>query len=159
MFTLNDLFDIALKMEENGKAVYCQAMKKTGQKDLQTLLKWMADEEDSHLSWFQDQKNTLPVGASDLEVMLPDVLKEMMGENTLSLDEVDFSKITTHAQMIKTFIMFENDTILFYEFLDTFIETPATREGLKKIIQEETAHVEKLNTMIQSVQDLPIEGS
>ncbi|MDD9302106.1 MAG: ferritin family protein [Desulfobacter sp.] len=159
MFTLNDLFDIALKMEENGKAVYCRAMKKTEKKDLQTLLKWMADEEDSHRSWFQDQKRRLPKDGGDLEVMLPDVLKEMMGENTLSLDEVAFSKINTQAQMIKTFIMFENDTILFYEFLETFIESGSSREGLNKIIQEETAHVEKLNTMIESVQDLPIENT
>jgi len=149
MFTLNDLFDIAVKLEENGKKVYCEALEKTGDKPLKDLLQWMADEEDSHAEWFLRQKANLPKGSEDLEVMLPDVLKEMMGENTLSLDEVDFSRIATRIGMLKTFVMFENDTILFYEFLETFIETAEVRDGLARIIREETAHVEKLNTMIR----------
>ncbi len=154
MFTLNDLFDIAVKLEKNAQDVYCTALEKTGAKDLKTLLQWMADEEDGHANWFRDQKKHLTRGDDDLEVMLPDVLKEMMGENTLSLDEVDFSGITTQVQLLKTFIMFENDTILFYEFLDTFIDATEVKQGLTKIIHEETAHVEKLNTMIQSVQGI-----
>jgi len=149
MFTLNDLFDIAVKLEENGKNVYCSALEKTEDQDLKALLQWMANEEDSHSSWFLRQKASLPKGDEDLEVMLPDVLKEMMGENTLSLDEVDFSRITTRVRMLKTFVMFENDTILFYEFLETFIDSAQVREGLEKIIREETAHVEKLNAMIR----------
>ncbi len=153
MFTLNDLFDIAVKLEENGKNVYCRALEKTGDNDLKALLQWMADEEDSHAGWFLHQKARLPKGDEDLEVMLPDILKEMMGENSLSLDEVDFSRITTRARMLKTFIMFENDTILFYEFLETFIDSTGVREGLKKIIREETAHIEKLNTIIQTLED------
>ncbi len=155
MFTQNDLFDIAVKMEENGKAVYCRALEKTKDKQLLDLLQWMADEEDCHGNWFQNQKKMLPQGACDLEIMLPDVLKEMMGKNSLSLDEVDFGMINTPEQMLKTFIMFENDTILFYEFLETFIESDATREGVEKIIREEIAHVEKLTLMVQSFQDSP----
>ncbi|MEH0021398.1 MAG: ferritin family protein [Desulfobacter sp.] len=153
MFTLNDLFDIAVKMEQNGKAVYCRAMEMTEDRQLIDLLKWMADEEDCHSNWFLNQKKALPGDADDLEVMLPDVLKEMMGDNTLSLDEVDFSRIKTPEQMIKTFILFENDTILFYEFLDTFIESESAKKGLQNIIREETVHVEKLTLMIRSFKD------
>lgn len=152
MFTRNDLIDIAVKMEKNGKAVYCRAMGKTKDRSLKELLQWMADEEDCHSQWFLGQKDAWAIGSDDLEVMIPDVIQEMMGENTLSLDEVDFSLIQTPVQMLKTFIMFENDTILFYEFLDTFIDDPATRQGLQKIIQEESAHIEKLTLMIQSME-------
>ncbi len=153
MFTLNDLIDIAVKMEKNGKAIYCRAMGNAKDRALKELLQWMADEEDCHSQWFLGQKDSLSIGSADLEVMIPDVIQEMMGENTLSLDEVDFSLIHTPAQMLKTFIMFENDTILFYEFLDTFIDDPATREGLQKIIQEESAHIEKLTLMIQAIEN------
>ena len=156
MFTQNDLFDIAVKMEENGKAVYCRAMEKTKDKRLLGLLQWMADEEECHSNWFLSQKKRLPQGDDDLEVMLPDILKEMMGKNSLSLDEVDFGMINTPEQMLKTFIMFENDTILFYEFLETFLESDATREGVRKIIEEEMAHVEKLTLMARSYQNPPV---
>ncbi len=155
MFTLNDLFDIAVKMEKNGKAVYCRAMGETHDRSLLELLQWMADEEDCHSQWFLGKKNRPDIGSADLEVMIPDVIQEMMGENTLSLDEVNFSIIRTPVQMLKTFIMFENDTILFYEFLETFIDDRTTLEGLQKIIQEESAHIEKLTLMIQTMENQP----
>jgi rubrerythrin len=153
MFTMNDILDIAVKMEKNGKTIYSQAMDKTTNKELKSLLQWMADEEDSHEKWFLMQKDILThdQDSKDLTIMLPDILQEMMGEKSLSLDDVDFSKITTPTQMLETFIEFENDTILFYEFLETFIEGRDTLAGLKKIIQEETSHVKKLNLMIQAI--------
>ena len=153
MFTLNDLFDIAARMEKNGKAVYCRAMEETRDKTLLDLLQWMADEEDRHRNWFLNQKGLEAKGEEDLESMIPDVIREMMGENSLSLDEVDFSQIRTPAQLLKTFVMFENDTILFYEFLETFVDSDEAKQGLKKIMDEEAAHVDKLTLMIQSYTD------
>lgn len=150
MFTLNDLFDIAARMEQNGKAVYYRAMENTKDKTLLDLLQWMADEEERHRRWFLNQKELASGDQEDLETMIPDVIREMMGENSLSLDEVDFGMIQTPVQMLKTFIMFENDTLLFYEFLDTFIDEPEAKQALQQIMAEENAHVDKLNTMIQS---------
>ena len=151
MFTLNDLFDIAIKMEENGHAVYLKALKQVNNRDIESLVQWMADEENRHKSWFQEQKDRLSAGSRDLNVMLPGVIQEMMGDKSLSLCELDFSKITTPLQMLETFIMFENDTILFYQFLEAFVESESVKAGLHKIIAEETAHVDKISEMIQSV--------
>jgi len=153
MFTRNDLLDIAAKMEKNGKTVYEQAQSKIQSKELKALLQWMAREEACHQRWFLGQKETsnLDPAAEDFSEMLPDVLQEMMGEKSLSLDEVDFSAITHTSQMLETFIEFESDTILFYEFLETFIQDKETLGGLKKIIQEETAHVDKLTEMLRAV--------
>ena len=150
MFTLNDLFDIAIKMEENGRAVYLNALKLADNRDIETLVQWMADEENHHKSWFQEQKESLSAESRDLNLMLPGVIKEMMGDNSLSLSELDFSKITTPVQMLETFIMFENDTILFYEFLEAFVESESIKAGLHQIIAEETAHVDKIAAMIQA---------
>jgi rubrerythrin len=154
MFTRNDLLDIAAKMEENGETVYQRAQNKVQNRELKALLQWMAQEEACHQRWFLKQKETPPLdpATSDFSEMLPDVLQEMMGEKSLSLDEVDFSAITQTSQMLETFIEFEGDTILFYEFLETFIQDKETLDGLKKIIREETAHVEKLTEMLQAVE-------
>lgn len=83
--------------------------------------------------------------------MLPDVIKEMMGDKTLSLDEVDFSQIRSTASLLETFVTFEQDTILFYEFLQAFIQDDAAQKGLKKIIEEEQKHVAELKEMIQAI--------
>jgi len=161
MFTGNDLLDIAIKMEENGKTAYDTAQKTTQNKKLKALLQWMAQEEACHQLWFQQQKETRiqDPNSTDFAEMLPDVLQEMMGKKSLSLDEVDFSKITHTRQMLETFIDFENDTVLFYEFLETFIQDKEALDGLEKIIREETAHVNKLAEMLEAVdaQSIPEE--
>ncbi|MFO7912871.1 MAG: ferritin family protein [Desulfotignum sp.] len=153
MFTPNDLMDIAAKMEKNGQAIYLEAKKKVDSRTLKSLLQWMADEEAAHREWFLEQKNTWNVSGAhtDLEAMLPDVIKEMMGEKTLSLDDVDFSQIRSASEMLDTFVVFENDTILFYEFLQAFIQDTQALAGLEKIIKEEKKHVEKLTEMIQAI--------
>lgn len=73
MFTLNDLFDIAIKMEENGRDVYLDALGQTSNKEIENLVKWMADEENRHKSWFEKQKDSLSASSRDLDVMLPGV--------------------------------------------------------------------------------------
>ncbi len=155
MFTLNDLLDIAVKMEENGKTTYCQAMGKIKNEELIALLEWMANEEASHGEWFAAKKQALGPDLGEPGLMLPQVLEEMMGEKSLSLDEVKFSTITHSVQMLQVFIEFEQDTILFYEFLQALIEDKKDLAGLKKIIQEETTHVAKLKEMIQAIENSP----
>lgn len=153
MFTPNDLMDIAAKMEKNGQAIYLEAKKKVDSRTLKSLLQWMADEEAAHQEWFLEQKNTWSASGAntDLETMLPDVIKEMMGDKTLSLDDVDFSRIRSASEMLDTFVTFENDTILFYEFLQAFIQDTQALAELEKIIKEEKNHVEKLTDMIQAI--------
>jgi len=153
MFTVNDLIDIAVKMEKNGESLYLTSMQKVQHPKLKSLLQWMADEEAAHRTWFAEKKGRWASGVdqTDLETMLPDVIKEMMGDKTLSLDEVDFSQIRSTASLLETFVIFERDTILFYEFLQAFVQDTDALEGLKKIIKEEKKHVAELKEMIQSI--------
>lgn len=152
MFTKNDLIDIAVKMEKNGEAVYLDAAKKVKNPRLKSLLRWMADEEAAHQAWFLAQKKE-GSGETDLTGMLPGILKEMMGDKTLSLDEVDFTSITTATRMLETFAGFETDTILFYEVLEAFIEDPGAKSQLNAIVREEKGHSNRLKEMIQSISD------
>lgn len=157
MFTRNDLIDIAVKMEKNGEAVYLDALKRINNPDLKSMLQWMADEEATHQAWFTTQKIQSNTDETDLTDMLPGILREMMGEKSLSLDEVDFSTIQTATQMLETFVGFETDTILFYEVLEAFIEDPTAQKGLHLIVEEEKAHADKLREMIQAISDDEIE--
>lgn len=49
--------------------------------------------------------------------MIPEVLQDMMGDKALSLDEVEFDKISTPLELLNTFIEFEKEAIRFYELL------------------------------------------
>jgi rubrerythrin len=75
----------------------------------------------------------------------------MMGEKTLSLEDVDFSKIKTISKLLETFIYFENETIMFYELLEMFIQETDVLKGLEQIILEERKHVKELKKMVSSL--------
>ncbi|MCF6247992.1 MAG: ferritin family protein [Desulfobacula sp.] len=152
MFTMDDLFDIAIKMEKNGEAVYLDSMTKLSQNSLKSILQWMADEEATHRLWFKDQKDklSLEINEADLKGMVPDVIQQMMGNKTLSLDDIDFTKMKHITDLLETFIGFEEDTIMFYEMLEIFIEDQNVLKGLHEIVQEEKKHVQKLHEMIDT---------
>lgn len=158
MFTMNDLFEIAIKMEKNGASVYTNAAEKIENKELQSLLKWMAGEEACHEKWFIDQKSGLALkkDEADLQQMVPQALQDMMGEKTLSLEDIHFSQMTRASELLQTFIGFEQDTIMFYELLEMFIEEKVVLSGLKKIIVEEKNHIKKINAMLDASPDLQI---
>ena len=157
MFTMDDLFEIAIKMEKNGEAVYMDAIKKVTDKELAATLAWMAEEEASHGRWFADKKNrlSLEINEANLKEMVPRVLQDMMGEKTLSLSEVNFNEVTTVSQLLDIFIGFEKDTIQFYELLEIFIEEETVLDGLKKIISEEKKHIETLHSRMASLTGNP----
>lgn len=146
MFTIDDLLEIAVKMEENGESVYMSAIKNLEDEDQKNLMEWMAKEEEAHAQWFRDLKNnfTLTQEESSLKKMVPQALQDMMGDRTLSLEEVDFSKFKTTRELFQTFIGFEKDTIAFYELLEMFIESSEALDGLKQIILEEKNHIQIL---------------
>lgn len=154
MYTMDDLYEIAIKVEKNGASIYTDSAQKTSQKGFQELLTWMADEEATHIKWFTKQKNVLSLETNEIQLkeMVPQVLENIMGENTFSLDDINFDEISSLKELIKTFIGFEEDTILFYEMLGMFIEDEDVIKGLGTIISEEKNHVSTLKQMISSLQ-------
>ena len=143
MFTLDDLLDIAVKMEENGAAIYKEAARHASDPALKELLTWMADEEIAHGQWFMAQKGA-SAPSHPQDGMLPEILHEMMGDRSLSLDDVDFSSIASPQALLAVFTEFETDTLLFYDFLEAFLEDPQALASLEKIKAEEKAHIKKL---------------
>ncbi len=150
MFTLQDLLDIAVKMEQNGEAIYRNAAKETNIPEIASLLTWMANEESNHSKWFERCKRewgTTKKALPQEEGILPEILNQMMGNKSLSLDDIAFQEITSPSRLMEVFREFETDTLLFYDFLKAFIEDPEAMEGLDKIIQEEKNHIQKLEAM------------
>lgn len=152
MFTMDDLFEIAIKMENNGEAIYIDSANKLVNPTLKEALNWMANEEAAHAQWFTRQKKKLRIEIDEarLKEMVPDVLKGMMGEKTLNLEEINFSTMETVDDLFNTFIGFEKDTIAFYELLEMFIEDEKVHQGLEAIIGEEKNHIKTLEAKMVS---------
>lgn len=152
MFAINEILNLAIKLERNGETTYRRAASQTDDAELVALLNWMADEEIQHANWFADLKKAVAAGEANpiLEEMSREMFEDLVGDQSFSLQEVDFSQIQTVGEMVKVFTEFESDTVMFYEILIPFIEDPATLVHLKKIIAEEKRHIEQLSQFTQS---------
>ncbi|HDI59951.1 MAG TPA: rubrerythrin [Desulfobacteraceae bacterium] len=145
MFQLEEVIDIAVRLEENAAAVYRQAMDRVDQNAFKSVLQWIIDEEKQHARWFNDLRQQAATAANPIErAMNREMLAQMIGEKSFSLDQVDFSALADADALIDVLVEFEKDTILFYEMLSGFIQEAEVLAGLRTIIDEKKRHITHL---------------
>ena len=158
MFSTVEILDIAIGIEQNGEAVYRDALEIISDPQLVDLLTWMADEEVKHARWFSNLKQSVETESANpfVEEMGRELFNDLLGEKSFSHKEADFSKVEQIDDLMAIFIEFEKDSILFYELLEPLIEDESTLENLKKIIAEENNHIATLQGFIGSQAPLSI---
>ena len=152
MFSVNEILDLAIRIEKNGENAYRRAIKEINQSELTTLLEWMADAEAKHANWFASLKDSIESTGANLfvEEMSRELFNDLLGEKSFSHKDVDFSKVTHIDDLISVFIEFEKDTVIFFEVLVPFIKDAGTLETLDRIISEENKHIRQLQEFLQS---------
>jgi rubrerythrin len=150
VFSLVEIFAIAVQLEKNGEKTYRKALETSEDTALNDLLQWMAEEERFHAEQFSQLQEKL---ADDEENRLAKKMSDSLVENfikgqTFSLEEVDFSALKNEEDLINTFVEFEKDTILFYDMLKSFMLDKNIIQQLERIIAEEEMHVSKLQELL-----------
>lgn len=150
LFSAIEIIDLAIKLEKNGEAVYRGAIEKVSSPELAPFLEWVADEEVKHADWFAQLKINLETKNENPFVaeMSRELFDEMLGDKNFSLKDIDFSSIDKIDDLVEIFIEFEKDSIIFYEVLKPFVEDPAARDYLEKIVEEEKQHIERLKEFV-----------
>jgi rubrerythrin len=160
VFSIQEILDLAIRLEKNGESVYRNAAAKLSIPDLVSLLVWMADEEVKHARWFAELKHKLETDSINpfMEEMGREIFTDMLGEKSFSHRDVDFSKIDQPHELVAVFIEFEQDTVLFYETIKPFIEDNGTLNNLEKIIAEENNHIAKLHNFLTNEAEVFVNG-
>ena len=150
MFTMSEIIEFAIRIEENGEKVYRDASEKVSDPTLVSLLQWLADEESEHVQWFSELKGTIQEGLVDPKVgeMGQSLLLEIVGDQTFSLKERDISTIADLKEVLKIALDFEKDTVIFYEMMGSFVQEDEALAKLDQIIQEEKRHVRTLSEFL-----------
>ena len=158
MFTAHEILDLAIQLEENGKAVYREAAGQTENDEIRKLLLWMADEEVNHVRWFLKLKQEIETRSINpfMEEMSRKVFGGILGDKSFSHRDVNFAEIDRIEDLINIFIEFEKDTVLFYETLIPFIEDNSTLHYVSKIIAEENNHIKKLHEVLAEKREVPV---
>lgn len=149
MFTLTDICNIAIQIEQNGAATYLNASKTMKDPKLAEVLAWMAKEEENHARWFESIQSDKVLSAEqmEMEAVGRSLLQEIVQSNTFSLDSDVLKDTSQLTDLIAQSIEFERDTILFYEILLDLLEDEETIEKLNTIIREEHNHIKNLKLL------------
>jgi rubrerythrin len=161
VFESREIIDLAIRLENNGEKTYRDAGRVVSDDEVLELLSWMAEEERRHAQWFAEIREGLDSGGRNpfMEEMSRELFRDLIGDQSFSLKEVDFAAVTDPRELLAIFIEFEKDTILFYEMLQPFVEDPRCREQLERIIAEENRHIARLKESIDRRPEAALAGS
>lgn len=149
MFTLADVRNIAVQIEQNGEETYRRAANQVSDPELARVLNWMADEEKQHGELFAAIIANKPLTAeqAELEAMGRSLLQDIVRSQTFSLEQQRLGQAIQLDDLINQSIEFETDTIGFYEFLAGFLDDAEAVAQLNGIIEQERGHVRQLEQM------------
>lgn len=149
MFTIGDIRNIAVQIEKNGEETYRNASKAAKDPNIAAMFTWMADEEERHAKWFSELRSSKPLTKEqlDMEAMGRTLLQDMVKGNSFLLEQKELDRAKSVQEVITKSKGFEQDTILFYEFLQGFLDDEETKIQLGLIIDEERNHIKQLELM------------
>ncbi len=150
MFTIAELFDIAVQIEKRAEAAYREAAQTAESPAAASLLVWMGDQEASHGELFSKLKkespeHTDPVTVDELQAGF---IEEVMVGASFSLGDVNFRSISRLNDVLRIAIEYEEDTILFYEMLKSFVQEKENKKTIDDIINEEKQHIDKITSFL-----------
>ncbi|MEA3359500.1 MAG: ferritin family protein [Thermodesulfobacteriota bacterium] len=152
-FNANEIFQIAINIEENGKRFYEKAMELIDDKDAKTLLASLAKEEIEHLKKFTELKEQLPKEAAagtvwDPENDMNNYLHMVADMNVFSSDfnlKDELSQVKSVEDALRFGIQFEKDSIIFFLTIQDATDEAKGRELIGQLIEEEKGHLKKLS--------------
>lgn len=151
VFEASDIFEIAMRIEENGGNFYRYAVQVAKEEDAKEMFSWLAGEEDKHKILFKGM-------LSKMETQAPPesypgeygaYLHDYADNNLIFKKEVmdaEMVRITDTLSAIDFAIRRELDSILYYHEIKGFIARDQ-HESIDKIINEERKHFKTLSEM------------
>lgn len=160
-FNADEVFQIAIDIEENGKRFYEKAMDIVDNPDVKAVLGSLAKDEAEHLKRFTELKAQLPKTATEDTVWDPEhemnQYLQMMADIHVFRSDLDVEKKLSQAKnpedILKLGIQFEKDSIVFFVTMQDSTEEKKGREIIGQLINEEKEHLRKLSLELKRLND------
>jgi rubrerythrin len=146
-FSANDVFEMAEQLERNGADFYRKAAECAADPNAKELLLKLASMEIEHENMFAGLKSNLADKDKVSTVFDPEG-ESMLYLRSLADTRVFFKKeidITSMEEVLKSAIVAEKDSIVFYLGMKELVPDKFGKEKLDLIIQEEMQHIRLLS--------------
>jgi rubrerythrin len=152
-FNANEVFQIAIDIEKNGRRFYEKAMEFIDSPDVKALLASLAQEEVEHLRRFTELRAQLPKVASEDTIWDPEhemnqYLKMMADMNVFRSDvdvQEELSRLKGLEDALRLGIQFEKDSIIFFLSIQEATEEKKGRKFIGQLVDEEKKHLRRLS--------------
>ena len=152
-FNADEVFQIAIDIEKNGKRFYEKAMDLVDDPDVKALLVSLAQEEVEHLKTFTDLKAQLAKAGTEDTVWDPEHemnrYLQMMADMHVFRSDLDVDEELSRAKNVEDAlnlaIQFEKDSIIFFLTVQDATEEKKGRECIGQLVDEEKKHLRKLS--------------
>ena len=160
-FNADEVFQIAIDIEENGKRFYEKAMDIVDNADVKAVLGSLAKDEAEHLKRFTELKAQLPKTATEDTVWDPEhemnQYLQMMADIHVFRSDLDVEKKLSQAKnpedILRLGIQFEKDSIVFFVTMQDSTEEKKGREFIGQLIDEEKEHLKRLSLELRRLND------
>ncbi len=149
--TAEDVFTMAVRVEENGHAFYSGAAQAFSDENIKELFTQLAAMENSHIYAFKALRGALPDFGSDM-VWDPAGLAESYLQATadthiftLEAAEERLKRVKTPIEGLDMAIQFEKDSVAFFLGMKEVLPDEASKGEIDKLIRSEMQHVNMLN--------------
>jgi len=152
MYSAEEVVELAIKTETNGKKFYEHAQKSAKDKELKELFGFLAAEEDRHRLIFETlrgrtERLMTPEDMEEIESYLNVIVESefFLGSDKALVKVMDAK---SRQEALSFALQFEKDTLLFYTEVSELAEGK-TKDVLNEIIKEEKKHVRMISELMR----------
>jgi rubrerythrin len=158
-FNADEVFEMAIRIEENGAAFYRKAAGLQSDAGTKKFLEGLAAMEDGHKRTFSEMQASLTGKEksgkvfdpqNELSLYLASMADTIGGEGKPSAAE-SLTGSETLEDIVNTALQLERESILFYVGLKDMVPLKHGQEKIEKIITEEQSHVAQLTNILSQL--------
>lgn len=147
----DDVFGMAVRIEENGYTFYAAAAKKTQNEAAKKLFEDLAAMEEGHIATFKGLRSSLPGSWPADAVWDPEGLGECYLQATADTHvftreaaETRLEKVKAPAEIFDLALQFEKDSVAFFVGVKEILPDQASKNEIDALIQAEMDHIRML---------------
>ena len=159
VFNADEIFEMAIRIENNGAAFYRKAAGLQSDTKNQKFLEGLANMEDQHQKIFTEMRTTLTQKDKDPKVFDPyDEVSQylaamadtMGGEGSPSVAD-SLTGDETLEEILRIAVGLEKDSILFYLGIKDLIPSQSGQDRIGEVNREERRHVAQLSNLLEKL--------
>lgn len=154
----NEIYEIALKIEENGELFYRLVAKHVNNSEVKKRVQQLANWEEGHIQKIKELRSQLIIAEEsglfesyeeDTSLYINAIADSHIFISGTGVEDI-MAKCKTTNEMLEVALKFEIDTVTFYKSLRDTIRSSDAKDALDSLVSEEISHVAFIKKLMET---------